>query len=236
MPFVGSSPSLNAVLQTFLAKTPIKNKLKKPSTPTAGRALPATIIYNCNEAQQTVVKDTFSRVTTKYAPHIRTWGGAGPTLADRLEQRTLANTWVSCKDCFPYGSLSFEDAGDGYPEIRVCTPVPPSGVYYAHLLFQEILVLAGATLLDVVILQTYFLSWDGHNGNVPAGQWSGPGDGFIPMCRAGRRLAGMYAGLLAGTYMVWDPAHGQVFVGKTVNPSEPGKELIHQNNWTTTGC
>jgi hypothetical protein len=238
MPFVGSSPSLSAIVNTLLAKTPVKNKLKNPH-PTGDRALPATIIYDCDDAQQAAVKDTFTKVTTKYVPEIRRWGGAGPTLADRLAQRNLANTWVSCKNCSPYASLSFEDSGDGNPEVRVCYPAIPRALEFDLYLFQELLVLAGATLFDVIIVESYFSDWDLLGTRAPTAGWSGPlsfptSSPLISLCRSGRRLTGMYSNSLAGTFMVWDPWHGTVSVGNAVNPSKPGTELIADSDWTAT--
>ncbi len=205
MPFVGESLSLKAILDTVLAKTKTKPQ-NKLANPTGGRELPVTGIINCSRAQQNATTETFARVANSYVPVIRGWGGAGPKLADQLAQFNMANTWVSCKGCTPYSSVSYKDGGDGYPEIRVCASATPYAFEFKRFLFQELLLLAGANPFDVQIIQAYFRSWDGWNGSVPVGKWDGPID-WHQLCRDGRKLTGMYAADLAGTS--WFGARGK---------------------------
>jgi hypothetical protein len=164
----------------------------------------------CDAGEQAVLTAAFAKVATLLGD-LRDQGGDCVALADCLATKTLANVTVECpRTRTPCNGHDWH-SNPQTNSVFVCRRYAPGGGGDPNtLLLHELIHLCGGTNVDAYPLSNYLTWGTAHNGSIPP---SNP-DVLQAMCDDPAATRPQ-SGLVAGTFVIWTPASGEVFVKDT---------------------
>lgn len=157
-----------------------------------------TEVPNCNLTERNAIQAAFDFMQNTSRAQVAALGGECATLASRMAGKTVPSVEVDCPgpSCTDFGSAPINGNS-----INMCPlSLPPNPQADADVtVFHEIIHSCGGTQLDAWALENRFY--------VGRGTFT-PGSGTVAgFCTENSAVGG---GLLAGTFVVWDPSTGRV--------------------------
>jgi hypothetical protein len=208
-------------------------------TGTRARRLPHWDPYECSAADRASIKSALETMSLVYAPVFYQWPGAGKELANRLAGLSEESISIGCDGCtaptLTWSARQRPNAvGRLKYEMDICADVikpadAASRSQFIHgVVFFAAITLAGGTALDYLSLfQLAVVNDFGRNSTQggPSQVWR------RLMCAESSPLPTPTLGYYrAGTFMVWSPADGHLYIGDKVNPTT-GALQVNQNSY-----
>lgn len=162
-----------------------------------------TEVFNCTLAERNAIESAFNFVVSNGIPCLNRLGGL-TSLTNCLSGKTISTLEIDCRGEGCDRPAIFGSARRGGNWINFCNPaLPPNDIQATTdaICFHELIHSCGGLEIDAWSLENH--CYAGH-GTIPPG----------PVTVAGFRTqtSDGGGGLLAGTFVLWDPVTGRVFV------------------------
>jgi len=174
-------------------------------------------VPNCNVQDQAAITAGFTFMHNTAIPAVRAFGGLD-SLANTLDGFTVSSIQIDCRgsscrsDVFGTSHVNGRD-------LDMCTPeLPPTGIQTDTdvTVFHELIHCAGGVEIDAWSMENHFYRF--HGTISPS---------TSTFCGETSNVGG---GLRAGTFVVWEPATGAVFVKVSTGGSWKSGHTISRGN------